>query len=346
MIPLYEDLPLDLKKILDPQKPKMLIGIAKGLAPVPPALLLPAWCYLAQDSNAEISSSAIKSLTEYPEKMLIQVVQGELPTWALDEIGLRHRDKEDILQALLLNSHTSNSFFVEIAKICSEKISVIITNNQERIIDAPEIIPALESNPQNLRSNTDRLRHFLRLAGVNIPGEKPIEEETPPEAVAETPRQLTNEEAGEKAAELPTKLSEEQFKNLTQFIAQLNVGGRVKLAVKGNKEARSLLIKDTNKVVALAVLKSPKITENEVVHYSALKSLSDDVVRVMATNPAWTKLYPLKINLCLHPKTPLQQSMQFLKFLNLRDLTKLSKEKNIPSPLQKAAKELLLVKRK
>jgi hypothetical protein len=133
---------------------------------------------------------------------------------------------------------------------------------------------------------------------------------------------------------------------LLQFIQKLNVGAKVKLAVKGNKEARSYLIRDTNSIVALSVLKSPRITDAEVAVYASMRNVPDDVIRTISVNSGWTRNYQVKLALCFHPKTPLQYSSSMIKFLNLRDLVKLSKDKNALGPLVKAAKQLLAVKRK
>lgn len=345
----FEDLSQELQKVLDPAKGKALLGIAKGLAPLPANILLPAWCYLSLQPASEITEAAQKSLDTYPEKMLLPAVQSELPAWALEFIGRRLQKNEIILEAVLLNEAAPNSLFIEIAKTCSEKIANLIVNNQERIIDSPDIINSLEANPANLKSNTDRLRHFLNLSGIYIPGDAHVAEETVEETKKEEApekEEVVAPEDAEKLLEKAGNLTEAQRLSLTQYIYKLNIGGRVKLGLKGNKEARGILIRDTNKVVALAVLKSPKITDNEIVMYASLRNVADDVIRVISTNPAWVKRYAVKAALCFHPKCPLAQAISFLKYLNNRDLTRLSKEKNVLQPVQKAAKELISQKRK
>ncbi|MDB5037981.1 MAG: hypothetical protein JWQ35_1509 [Bacteriovoracaceae bacterium] len=346
--PQLQELTPDLQKIFDPEKAKMLPFIAKGAASLPPPVLVSSWCYLLEELNSELASVARNSLLHYPEKMLLPVLQSELPSWVLGTLGKIFLSNEIYLEAILLNEKTPNDLFVEAASHCSERISTIIVNNQERIIDRPDIIKSLETNPNNLKSNTDRLRHFMKLAGVRIPGEAMGEEvELMKEDEAALDKEFLDAIAdGIDLAASATALTEDQRQSLLQFISKLTIGARIKLAMKGNKEARSVLIRDTNKLIALAVLKSPKITENEVAHYSALKSLPEDVVRVIANNPQWIKNYAIKIGLCFHPKTPLPNSVSLIKYLNIRDLMKLSKDRNVPGPLGKAAKQLLSTKRK
>lgn len=344
-LPPFEELEPELKPALDPSKPKMLAVLAKGLAPLPPHVLVAGWCYLSQSEDAELSKSSQKSILEFPERNLLSALVPQFPGWALYILSKIFHQNENVLEKILLHENTPLEVFLDQAPVCSERLTHIIANNQERIIESPEIVPALEKNPNNLKSNTDRLRQFLRLSGIFVPGdahsvEQPIvqEGEQSPEAPAsEDPRAaLADEEV----------LSEEKRMSLHQYILGLSVGARVKLAVKGNKEARGILIRDTNKTVAMSVLKSPRLNDNEIIHYAGLKNVSEDVIRVISRTPGWVKLYPVKLNLINHPKTPLPASLQFIKFLNLRDLGQISKSKTVPAPLRKAAKELLNAKRK
>ncbi len=347
-IPKLEELTPDLKKIFDPEKAKLLPMIAKGAAPIPPHILVSAWCYMIDGGFSDLAETAKETLLKYPEKMLLPVLEGELPSWVLLVLGRIWKDNENLLQIILLNAAAPDELFLEVAPTCSEKLTILISNNQERIIEVPQLVLALESNPKNLKSNTDKLRHFLRLSGIGIPGDA---DGAPIELMAENEAELERqflENLGEDQEDklLSFGLSEEQRKSLQAYIQGMGIGAKVKLAFKGNKEARQILIRDPNKLVALGVLKSPKLTDSEIALYCGIKSLGEDVVRVISNNSTWTKNYPVKLSLCFHPKSPLQQSMSFIKFLNMRDLIKVSKDKNIPAPLTKAAKHLVSIKRK
>ncbi len=206
------------------------------------------------------------------------------------------------------------------------------------------MVPTLESNPKNLKSNTDRLRQFLKLAGIFIPGDVSAAATAP--AVGAAPIAKLDAVAGDKISVEEEVFTEEKRLSLLNFINTLPAGAKVKLALKGNKEARSILIRDTNKTVCTAVLRSPRLNENEIILFSSLKHLAEDVIREIARNPMWTKNYTIKLNLIHHPKTPLQDSMGYIKFLQLRDLDAVAKSKTTAAPLRKAAKQLLLTKRK
>ena len=318
-----------------------------------PRVLVESWVYLKKGQDEALAQEASKTLAAYPEKMLLSVAQAEVESWALAELALAFGDRENLLEAILLNPSTPDFIFVEIAKKCSERLTQMICNNEERIIQAPEIIPALETNKNNLKSNTERLRHFLKLAGIPVPGdhapvieEKPIDISKLDTDSAEEKTDAQKEEEIARALQIDTGVTEEQRTNLLKMIAKLSVGGKIKLGMKGNRECRYALIRDVNAIVALAVLKSPKMTEPEVAAYARMRNLCDDVIRVISSSPAWTKSYEIKLAVCLHPKAPLQAAMGFIKFLTLKDLNKVSKDRNIPGPTKKAAKQLLDLKRK
>ena len=121
---------------------------------------------------------------------------------------------------------------------------------------------------------------------------------------------------------------------------KLGVGERVALAMKGNKEERAILIRDTARLVSLQVLKSPKLSENEVANFAAMRNVHEDVLRVIARGRDWTKSYSVIHTLVRNPKTPPGLSTQFLARLGTRDLKLVTHDKGIPELLRRRAKNL------
>jgi hypothetical protein len=126
-----------------------------------------------------------------------------------------------------------------------------------------------------------------------------------------------------------------------QRLSLLNVTERVKVAMRGNREERMVLIRDPNKLVGLAVLSSPKLTEQEVEGFAKMASLGEDVLRVIATSRAWTKNYGVIASLVFNAKTPVALSMGFVNRLNERDVRKLTTDRNVPDPLRILARKML-----
>ncbi len=113
------------------------------------------------------------------------------------------------------------------------------------------------------------------------------------------------------------------------------------MATLGNAFARSVLIRDTNRQVAMAAIRSPAVTDMEVLRYAANRGLDDDIIRFISNQRRWVRLYGIKVALCNNPKCPLPVAMRFLPHLNVRDLKALARSKGIPSALCTAAKQML-----
>jgi hypothetical protein len=138
---------------------------------------------------------------------------------------------------------------------------------------------------------------------------------------------------------------EEKASTVTK-IAALTVAQRMALAMKGTREERSILIRDPNKIVAVAVLSSPKVTETEIASIARMPNVSDEILRMIAHTRAWIKNYDVVLGLAKNAKTPLAVSMNLLSRLNDRDLRMLSQDRNIPDVLRITARKKVVIERK
>ena len=128
-------------------------------------------------------------------------------------------------------------------------------------------------------------------------------------------------------------------RSLFQKIQTMTVSEKLDLARKASKEARSILIRDSNKLVQLAVVNSPKITESEILAIASNRQVNDDVLKEIAINKEWLRNYQVRLALVNNPKTPLSIAMAQVTYLNRRDLSLLAKSKGVPRPLIIAAQE-------
>ena len=126
-----------------------------------------------------------------------------------------------------------------------------------------------------------------------------------------------------------------------RVLSTMPVVDRLKIAMRGNREQRAQLIRDANKMVSVAVLGSPKVTEAEVEGYARMANLSEDVLRVIATNRAWVKNYNIVSALTRNPKTPTALAMGFLQRLNERDLKMIAIDRNASEPVRLAARKFV-----
>lgn len=136
---------------------------------------------------------------------------------------------------------------------------------------------------------------------------------------------------------------DEDTQSVTQRLAQMNVPQRLKRATKGTREERAILIRDPNKIIATAVLSSPKLTSSEVEAIAKMANVSDEILRIIAMNRAWIKNYNVVWALSKNPKTPVQLSINLLSRLAEKDLVKLSTDRNVPDILRISARKKLVL---
>src|SRR6202035_5727693 len=128
-----------------------------------------------------------------------------------------------------------------------------------------------------------------------------------------------------------------QRDNTVQKINRLDIKGRIQLAMKGNKEERSILVRDGTKIVALAVLDSPKITDGEVERFANQKNVLESLLRAIPMKRRFMKNYAIVRNLVSNPRTPLDVSLGLMKNLLVQDLKNLSGNKEISDTVRKVA---------
>ena len=169
-----------------------------------------------------------------------------------------------------------------------------------------------------------QMRDFFGARGV-LPGEQAAAEATGP--------LIESAAAAVEAAE------ETEEEDKSQVLSSMSILQRMKLAMKGTKGQRAQLIRDSNKLVAAAVLSSPKLTESEVEAFAKMGNVSEDTLRTIAMNRSWSKNYGVIAGLTRNPKTPPGISMQMVQRLNERDLKMLAIDRNVPEAVRLAARK-------
>ena len=128
--------------------------------------------------------------------------------------------------------------------------------------------------------------------------------------------------------------------SVLNHILRMGMKDRVKLAMKGDREARNILIRDPNRIVSQAVIQNPRITEQEMEKIAAMRSLSEDILRQIANDRQWSRSYMIVHNLARNPRTPIANVLTILSRLQLRDLAALSKNKNVSDAVRRQALRL------
>ena len=149
--------------------------------------------------------------------------------------------------------------------------------------------------------------------------------------------------AAEASAEGGTSAAPERVA-LIRRIMLMKMKDRIKLGMKGDREARSILIRDPNKVVAQSVINNPRITDQEVEAISAMRTVSDEVLRLIAMNRGWARQYPIIHNLARNPRTPLPTAMSILPRLHAKELKGLGQNRNVSDAVRRQALRLAVAR--
>jgi hypothetical protein len=349
---------------------------AKGMVPLPPRDMVVVMCGLTLDGNAQLAEAARAGLTKLPDKILGPALDGDLPPAALGVLVQALAGREELLEKLVLNRATPDEALADLILTCSERLAEIIAGNQERCLRSERLVRAIPQSQSLLRSSRDRVFDFLVRSGVihdNMPEfAEALSRLSPTEmqdmannvqlpsevaglldegtAVAAPPvaaevvglAEAAAGAAGEGEAEGEKDEEEEPGRvPMAKLINGLNAAQKVALALKGNREARAILIRDSNRVVATAVIKSPRITEQEVVAAAKSRSVSDEIIRIIANSKEMSRSYGVKVALVNNPKTPLQTATKYLSLLRQNDLKAIAKSKSVPSALATQAKRML-----
>ncbi len=358
-------LPDEQKKHLDPASPlPMRMMAAKGMAPLPPREMVIVLCGLSLDGAEKIATAAIDTLAGLPDKLLTPAVD-DLPAPALAVLAATlaemEEQRESVLEKLVLNRHTPDEAMALVAPTAPATIAEIIASNQERCLRSAVLVDGVRRNPNLIKSSRDRLFDFLVRSGVFFDGMPEFEEAmarlspTEMQAAAEAvelPSEIAHlieesDGADQRAKVLADQLEkaedEEQREHIPmlKLISQLNVAQKISLAIKGNKEARTLLIRESNKMVATSAIRNPRVTEPEVLGAAQSRSISDDVIRIIARSKEMSRNYQVKKALVYNPKTPTAVAMHFLTLLRQSDLAGVAKSRNVPSPVANQAKRLV-----
>lgn len=160
-----------------------------------------------------------------------------------------------------------------------------------------------------------------------------LDAETPEEHAANFKRVMEFEKA--EGGELPADRV-----SLIRSLMFMNARGRMKMAMKGDREARGILIRDSNRMVATAVIKNPRITDQEVENIAAMRTVADEVLRLISLNRAWARSYSIIHNLCRNPRTPIPTVISTLPRIRTKDLMNLSQNKNVSEAVRRQAQRL------
>jgi hypothetical protein len=269
--------------------------------------------------------------------------------------ALGWRNGKIILRAIL-NQALPHEFLIKIAEKGDASMLEMLLDNQIKLIAYPEIMEAMEYNPEITNFILGKIQEIREFYLQENKAEEIAVEEVL-EEVREVILQEQQEERKQKQEkgmetdgtddaaegeldEIQEAVVKERALTTLQEINTMAIPDRIKLALTGSKTHRMILIKDSNKMVSLAVLESPKISTDEVIILAKNKSIATDIISRISNNREWIKNYTIIAELVQNPKTPVKSALSFINRLHLRDLKMLSANKNASPVIRQFAANL------
>lgn len=365
-------LPAAAQRLLDPNGPAPLRQMAaKGVAPgLKPHEALAVVVLLALASDGAVSTTARATLEKLPAPLVAGALTPNLDPAVAEEVAIVYARDASMMVKLLALPQLAPSTVIKVAALGSEMVSELIATNEELLLLHPVIIEKLYMNRATRMSTADRILELAVRNKVELPGipayaeaaaaimnelipeasEEPTfddllyrEIEELSKAVAEeVPDPSDTHELDEETGEEVVK---ERFMTVQMKIAQMSVSQRIRCAMLGSTTERGLLIRDRNRLVAVAAIKSPLTQENEVMRVAGSRNVNDDVLRVIASNREWVGKHQIKLALVMNPRTPFIHVMKLIPHLREAELKALAKSKNVPGNVATAARQQLLRKK-
>ncbi len=355
------------RKVLDPASPAPMRQMAaKGVAPgLKPGEALTVVAILSESTDEVVATAARTTLGALPAPLLNGALAGDLAAGVLSIVAPRYARDAAIAGKILAHPAIAPDTVAAVATLASEMVAELIATNEERLLANPLIIEKLYMNKETRMSTADRVlelavRNKIELKGIPAYkeaaaaiGQELIAERSPEpnpddihfvatDAVARsTALDASREDTHRIDEETGGEVVVDKFLPLHAQLAQMTISQRIRRAMLGTAGERLILVRDSNRLVAQAAIKSPSIQESEVVRISASRNVSEDVLRVISLDREWTRSHQIKLNLVANPRTPFAFAAKLIPHLREHELKSLAKSKNVTGAVSTAAKQQL-----
>jgi hypothetical protein len=346
----------------------MAMALVGGSLPVPVADLLQALAHAAL-KETPYTQRALAFFESMPESLVSGALHEPVAPPAPLQLVLCHRKEPALLELALLNPSLTSAIVEASVPSLPGAVLEIVLNNQVLWMERPRILDLLEEHPEGEYVIKRRVNEFrfdvLRLIPEEVKQDRleildEVEAGRLDRAWSELPlpKEKSREEADaeveseEMAAERrllaqrPPVDDQGQEINLTlsQRVSRLSTNQKIMLAIKGGKEERTLLIREANRLIQVNVLRNGRITESEVAYIAQMRTVNEEVLRIISNTREWMKKYPITKALVMNPRTPLPLAMTHMKRLIESDMKLLIKDRNVAELLRREAKRIVEMK--
>ena len=329
-----------------------VLTIARGFLPLGQDDLIAVLSYLAMSADSEIAELAEASLQDIPSRVQAEFAANEnLPADHLVRLMCVSTDAL-VLEALIRNKAIPDEQVVELARHAEPRVQEVIVINHARILRAPQILEALEQNPaltNDIRRRVHEARDEFfvkqkaRDEAAALLDEEPEIIDLPLDPIADLLERAA--QTPEEISHVPLTESEKKDERASAIwtrIGFMSVAEKVRLAFRGDRMIRMLLVRDRNKLVCAAVMRNPRMSEQEVEAIAGMRNVDDEVLRILGTRRDWTSKYNIILNLIRNPKAPLGVVLPFINRLTLRDLKGLKDDRGVQQVVREMARKAYL----
>jgi hypothetical protein len=319
---------------------------AQGALPLGPADVADLLELLLRDIDPEIRDTSSATLLALPASEIQALARDRSSGPGLLAWIVAKRPEKELREFALQNPTLTDEAIEVQAPTLPEELAELVVINQVRLLRRLSLLEAIESNPNLSKDQRRRLRELRESFHIGEqpapPPAAPSPEPPPPaaEPEPEPPPPATESEALARYLTDDEKQDEEKVSTI-QRIYKMNTAEKIITALKGSRSDRAILVRDANRLVAAAVLGSPRLTDVEIESFSGMKSLSDEVLRKIGSHKEWMKRYGVVSNLVKNPRTPLAISIGLVSRLNPRDIKSLSVDRNVSEVIRKQAQKFL-----
>ena len=329
---------------------------AQGLLPLKPEDLLELWTGLVTDEDEAVRAAAGDSLKAFSAAELLPILKSRETPVPVLSWAVSNRAEPELREAALQNTSLPDETIEKLSPTLPQALAELVVINQTRLLRCTTLLVAIESNAGLSNDQKRRLRELRETFRIGeqeapaAPTQAPIAPPSPADEPATAEPETEPLPAGDvfmtEDDAIVRYLSEEERQqtdkiSAVQKIYRLNTAEKLITALKGSREERSILIRDPNRLVASAVLGSPRITEAEIESITAMKNVSDQVLRQIGNHREWTKKYTVLNNLVRNPRTPIGLALSMVPRLNPRDIKAVAVDRNVPEPVRKQAQKFV-----
>lgn len=332
----------------------VVMTIARGFLPLPQEDLIAVLAYLA-GADEEVAAAARTSMGEIPSRVLLDFAANEAAEPAHLTRLMNASTDVSVLEALIRNRAVPDHAVAELAKHAEPRLQEIIVINQARIIRAPEILDALLANPaltpETRRRALENREEFFdkkaRLAAMADLVEPELLAE-PDDAIADL-LQRAETQAPEEAANTLQALTESEKNDenkgaIWTRLQFMSVSEKVQLAFRGDRMVRMLLVRDRNKLICSAVMRNPRMSEQEAEAIAGMRNVDEEVLRLLSTRRDFMAKYNIIVTLCRNPKAPIGVVLPLINRLTLRDLKSLKDDKGVQQVVREMSRKAYVLK--